>query len=204
MRRKAHSVLMVAMAVMVMFSLGACHKKTKVTNENSVSGTKQEPEWVTRCSGAFKDAGKDAFYGCGSASSILMVSLLQQTADSRARDDLAKTLDTYVASFFKDYMSSSAIKSQTDKTGLTELEEKQFVSSISKNITEVTLYGAMIVDRWKAPDGTLWSLCKVSFDNVAETMKKQMKERSKEVKLEADDAVKELDQQLQKRREAGM
>jgi len=204
MKSKGHKLLLGLMVVLVMVSLGACHKKTKVTDKSSVSGTKQEPEWVTRCSGAFKDAGKDAFYGCGSANSIMNISLLQQTADSRARDDLAKTLDTYVASFFKDYMSSSAIKSQTDKGGLTELEEKQFVSSVSKNITEVTLYGAMIVDRWKAPDGTLYSLCKVSFDNVAETMKKQMKERSKEVKLEADEAVKELDEQLKKRRESGM
>jgi outer membrane murein-binding lipoprotein Lpp len=201
-----------AMAVIWGVALGigcaGTQKQEKVTNETSVSGTKNEPAWVTSCAGAFKDAGKDAFYGCGSASGISNISLQIQTADNRARADLAKTLDTYVASFFKDYMQSASVMSKTNKDkkgGLTEAQEEQFVSSITKEITEMTLYGVQVQDHFRSPvDSTLFSLVKVSFDNVSQSMEKQMRQRAKDVKMDANDALKELDDQLQKRRESGM
>ena len=152
-------------------------KQEKVTDQSSVSGTKNEPAWVTRCAGAFPDAGKDAFYGCGEESGIQNVALQTQTADSRARADLAKTLDTYVASFFKDFMSSATISAKTNKDkkgGLSETEEKQFVSSITKEVTDMTLYGVQVKDRWRGPDGSLYSVVKVSFDNVSQSMEKQI------------------------------
>ena len=185
----------------------ASKKKPKTTNETSVSGTKKEPEWVTKCAGAFPDAGKDAFYGCGSASQISNPSLQMQTADNRARADLGKTLDTYVANFFKDFMSSASVTDKTNKDkkgGLTQTEEQQFVSSITKEITEITLNGVQVQDRFRSPtDQTLYALAKVSFDDVSKSMEKQMKQRAAEIKMNADDAVKELDQQLEKRRQSG-
>ena len=210
MKKRFHSLVALAIILGVAFGIGcqSSKKEPKLTNQTSVSGAKNEPAWVTKCAGAFPDAGKDAFYGCGSESGITNPSLQTQTADSRARADLAKTLDTYVASFFKDYMSSASVMNKTSqdkKGGLTEAEEKQFVSSITKEVTEITLYGVQIQDHWRSPvDGSLYSLAKVSFDNVSQSMEKQMRQRAAEVRLEANDAVKELDDQLQKRRQSGM
>jgi len=179
----------------------ACGKKRpKLTDQSSISGSKTEPAWVTRCAGAFEDAGKEAFYGCGVASGIENRALQIQTADARARADLARAIDTYIASFFKDYLSSAGL---SQEAGLTEIEEKQFIESITKEITEVSLYGVQILDRWRAPDGTLYSLARVSFENVAQNMKKAMSERAKELKLEADRALEELDRQLEKRKQSG-
>jgi len=204
--KKTLSLLMVSA---IIFAIGCAtgEKQEKVTDQSSVSGTKNEPAWVTRCAAAFPDAGKDAFYGCGSESGITNISLQTQTADSRARADLAKTLDTYVASFFKDYMSSASVMAKTNKDkkgGVSATEEKQFVSSITKEVTEITLSGVQVKDRWRSPDGSLYSVVKVSFDNVAQSMEKQMRQRAAEVQLDANDAVKELDKQLEKRRESGM
>ena len=209
MKKMASFLMVSAIIFTIALTIGCAttQKPEKVTNQSSVSGTKNEPAWVTRCAGAFPDAGKDAFYGCGSESGITNISLQTQTADSRAREDLAKTLDTYVASFFKDYMSSASIMAKTNKDkkgGVSATEEKQFVSSITKEVTEMTLYGVQVKDRWRSPDGSLYCVVKVSFDDVAQSMEKQMRQRAQEVQLDANDAVKELDDQLQKRRQSGM
>ena len=198
MRKRYFSWGVVLLLGLLIFSCGK--KKTKLTDQTSISGSKTEPAWVTRCAGAFEDAGKEAFYGCGAVSGVENKALQIQTADARARADLAKAIDTYVASFFKDYLSSAGL---SQEAGLTEIEEKQFIESITKEITEITLYGVQIVDRWRAPDGTLYSLARVSFENLAQSMKKAMSERAKELKLEADRALEELDRQLEKRRQSG-
>jgi hypothetical protein len=191
-------IMIVVFGVGLLFTGCKKEKKAKVTRETSVSGAKEEPEWVTRCAGAFEDAGKEAFYGCGAVSGIQNRALQIQSADERARVDLARALDTYVAGFMKDYMSSAASED------LSDAEEKQFVESITKSITEATLYGSQVVDRWRGPDDTLYSLCKVSFDNVAQSMRKAMKARAEELRMNADEALRQLDEQLEKRREAGM
>ena len=156
------------------FMLVGCGK-----DKQSVSGSSKEPDWVTKCDAAFKDAGKDAFYGCGSVTGIQNRSLQTQTADQRAKADLAGKLDTYVASFMKDYMSSAS------SGDITESEEEQVVESITKSITEATLYGVQQVDRWRSPeDGTLYSVVKVSFDSMAQSMRKAMKQRSEEIRYQ--------------------
>ena len=216
MKKIVDRLTVAAMVVTIILGLGYSFSvMAKTKKENSVSGAKNEPAWVTKCAGAFPDAGKDAFYGCGSATGISNPSLQMQTADERARADLAKTLDTYVANFFKDFMSSASVtdKTKTDKDkkdkkgnkgGLTETEEEQFVSSITKEITETTLNGVEISDHFRSPeDQTLFSLAKVSFDNMSKSMEKQMRQRAAEIKMDADDAVKEMDQQLEKRRQSG-
>jgi len=65
------------------------------------------PQWVTRGSTAFNNAGERAFYGVGSASGIKNPPLLRSTADNRARAELGKIFETFSASLMKDYMNSS-------------------------------------------------------------------------------------------------
>jgi hypothetical protein len=185
--------------VMALAACGGGKKEPEVTKQTSVSGSANEPAWITRGAGAFKDdtSGVLAFYGVGIAQGIANRALEMQTADTRARTDLARALDTYVANFMKDYMASAVASDMKSS------EEEQFVSSITKSITETTLVGSQIINHWRGPDGTLYSLAMLSFDDVANGMKREMKKRSAEIKMNADDAMKELDDQLQKRRESG-
>jgi hypothetical protein len=191
--------LALVLALALVWALYACQpekkeEQTTVTKQSSVSGSAKEPSWVTRGAGAFKDETGLAFYGVGVVQGIQNRGLEMQTADSRARADLARALDTYVANFMKDFMSSAVASDMKSS------DEQQFVSSITKSITETTLVGSQIVNHYRGPDGTLYALGRLSFDDVGKGMKDQVKKRSAELKLTADQAVKELDEQLDKRK----
>jgi len=164
----------------------------KVTESSSMSGDPNEPEWVRR-GGAGLNKETDKFYGVGICQGIKNRALQKQTADSRARAELARVLDTYVANFMKDYMSSAL------ETGMDEPQEEQFVSSITKSVTEATLVGSQIVDHYRGPDGTLYALAEVSFDSLAKMMRQEMKKKADELEMDADEALDELDKELEKR-----
>jgi len=196
--------MMVLVLGLVMFFGNSCQKKEpKLTEATSVSGSKNEPAWVTMCDAAFPDAGKEAFYGCGAVNGITNPGLEITTADARAKTDLSRKLESWVGNLYEDVMKSAAISEQNKKNKVSEAQGTQFVKDVTKQVTEMTLYGVQTVDRWRGPDGTLYSVVKVSFDNVAQTMKKQMAARAKEIELDADKALEELDKELEKRRESG-
>ncbi len=163
-----------------------------VTKQTSMSGDPNEPEWVRKGGAGFDDA-MDKFYGVGISQGITNRALQMQTADQRARTELSRVLNTYTANFMKDYMSSAIA------TDMDDSQEEQFVSSITKSITETTLVGSKIVDHFKGPDGTMYSLAEVSFDSLAGMMRDKMAERAQELKMTADEALRELDEQLEKR-----
>lgn len=201
MKRRICGVLALGMVLAVAFGLGGCKKKEpKLTNEASVSGTKNEPVWVTKCAAAFPDSGRGAFYGCGSMIAVENLQLQIQNANARARTDLAKTVDEYVSGFFKDYLDSAAIKAKAGK-GLTELEEKKFISGISREVTEGALSEMRIVGHWRNPgDDTLFALARVGVDDVAKNMEIQMRRRVREINLDPAEAVRELDLRIVQKR----
>jgi hypothetical protein len=103
------------------------------------------PKWVRRGSGVYEgDAGK-AFYGVGLAQGIRNLSLLRQTADNRARGEVAKMFDLYVAAMMKDYQRS------TTAGDFQNTAEEQDVVSAQKTITEVVLRGVEVRDHWRDP-----------------------------------------------------
>ncbi len=118
----------------------------------------QGPEWVMKGSGAFDVDGTKLFYGVGVASGIRNKALLRQTADNRARAEIARTMEVYVASLSKDYMAS------TTAGDMSKSSEEQHVESALKTFTKSTLHGATIVDRWMDPaDGSMYSLCELDL-----------------------------------------
>ena len=192
--KKTVALFLALLLVAALAACGGAKKEPEVTKQTSVSGSANEPAWVTRGAGAFQDDTGFAFYGVGVVQGIANKGLEVQTADSRARADLARALDTYVANFMKDYMASAVASDMKSS------EEEQFVSSITKSITEATLVGSQIVNHYRGPDGTLYSLARLSFDQMESNMKQQIGKRSSEIKMNADQAMKELDEQLDKRK----
>ena len=116
------------------------------------------PQWVYKGSGAFDEDDGKVFYGVGIASGISNKALLFSTADNRARAEVAKTLETYVAVLSKDYMAS------TTAGDMSASSEEQHVEQALKTFSKTTLHGATIIDHWQDPeDKTMYSLCKLDL-----------------------------------------
>ena len=87
-------------------ALAACGGEKKPEMSNQILHA-NGPDWVNRGSGAFGGEKGKIFYGVGIASGIRNAALRRSTSDSRARSEIAKTLDTYVAVLNKDYQAST-------------------------------------------------------------------------------------------------
>lgn len=150
----------------------------------------QAPDWVNKGNGAFKDAGQGTFYGVGIAQGIRNRALAVTASEDRARAEVAKILDTYVAVLTKDYMAS------TTAGDMTQSAEEQHVESVLKTFSKFTLHGAIIVDHWRDPsDGTMFALCKLDMKAVQDTLAQSKDLDSKirdYVRANADKAFDEL------------
>ncbi len=150
------------MAVTGVALLSACGgKSTVVQNNNPIAVN--APAWVNQGSAAFP--GSKSFYGVGMVSGVQNRALAMQAADQRARAEIAKGLDNYVAVLTKDYMAS------TTAGAMDKSSEEQHISATLKGFTKFTLNGALIIDHWKDPtDGTIFSLAKLDMAAVQQTL----------------------------------
>jgi len=149
MRKNTMRALCILLGIGMLLVLGCAGKKP---------AEPARPAWVDQGSGAFDvDKGK-IFYGVGVASGIKNVALLRSTADNRARAEVAKILETYVAVLAKDYMAS------TTAGDMSASSEEQHVEQALKTFSKTTLHGARIIDRFKDPaDGSMYSLCEMDL-----------------------------------------
>jgi len=155
------------------------------------------PAWVNKGSGAFDvDKGK-VFYGVGIASGIRNRALLRSTADNRARAEIAKILETYVAVLAKDYMAS------TTAGDMKASSEEQHVEQALKTFSKTTLHGARIIDHWRDPaDGSLFSLCELdlfAFKNALDDYKELDAKVRDHVRQNAEKMHKQLEEMEQKK-----
>jgi hypothetical protein len=157
--------------VAAMFLLG-CAAETK-----PVMGV-EAPDWVKKGSGAFTGERGRAFYGVGSASGIRNYSLLRATAENRARAEIAKIFEVYVAALMKDYMAS------TTAGDFSATSEEQHVERAQKTFTKATLSGVQIVDAWEHPNGTYFALAVLDLEAF-----KDLNERAKELSARIRDYV---------------
>jgi hypothetical protein len=123
------------------------------------------PVWVTKGSGAFTgDRGK-AFYGVGSAPKMVDVALQRDRSNNRARAEILKVFNTYIAYMMKDYSRS------TTAGDMSKESYEADVMSVQKTISVGDLNGAQIVDSWKDPaDGTQYSLAVLDIAAMSEVL----------------------------------
>lgn len=123
------------------------------------------PDWINRGSGAFKDQGSRVFYGVGAVAGISSQSLAVQTADQRARADIARQLDTFVNGLFRDYQTSTVAV-----LGRAPMEEQHVEDSL-KNITRISVHGAKVIDHWRDPEtNTIYSLARLDLEGIKATV----------------------------------
>jgi len=161
------------------------------------------PKWVHKGSGAYEKDGKRSFFGVGIVQGIRNEGLARQTCDNRARAEIAKIFDLYVAAMMKDYQRS------TTAGDFKNSAEEQDVLSVQKTITEVNLRGVEIRDHWQNPrSGALYALAVLDLNGVMKSLDqaKQLNARVRDyVRDNARKAFNDLDKELGKRtnREGG-
>jgi len=170
MKTKKLFVLFITLSMGILLVAG-CATSPKPSADPASMG----PAWVMKGGGAFDVEKGKVFYGVGIASGIKNKALLRQTADNRARAEIAKTMETYVATLAKDYMAS------TTAGDMSKSSEEQHVETALKTFSKTTLHGATIVDRWMDPsDGSMYSLCELDLFSFKDALDKY-KELDKQV-----------------------
>ena len=181
MKTKHLFVLFITLSMGVLLVAG-CATSPKPSADPASMG----PAWVMKGSGAFDVTKGKVFYGVGIASGIKNKAHLRQTADNRARAEIAKTMETYVATLSKDYMAS------TTAGDMSKSSEEQHVETALKTFSKTTLHGAEIVDRWIDPsDGSMYSLCELDLFSFKDAL-----EKSKELDKQVQDYVRENAEKL--------
>lgn len=139
-------------------------------SDHPLMGTNPDgsPRWVNRGSGAFEGEYGKAFYGVGIVQGIQSESLAKQTAANRARAEIAKIFDVYVAAMMKDYQRSTTV----GVGGVMQASaEEQDVVSAQKTITEVTLRGVQVRDYWVNPQsGSIYSLAILELNEIPKSI----------------------------------
>jgi hypothetical protein len=155
------------------------------------------PNWVKEGSGVLNKEDSKSIYGVGSVVGVKNEPLAWETAENRARAELAKTFRTYTAYLMQDYAASTAAGNFTKST------EEQNVERAVKTFSAVTLNGVRPVDRYKDDDtSTYYVLTKLSFDEMKDVLQ-QAQELDAEVRefvrKNAEKAFKKLEQEEAKR-----
>ena len=154
----------IVLSLMAAAAFVACGgSKPEMSNQVLHAGA---PDWVNRGSGAFGGEKGRVFYGVGIASGIRNAAMRRSSSDSRARAEIAKTLDTYVSVLNKDYMAS------TTAGDMSASSEEQHVEQAIKTFSAVTLSGVQIVDHWFHPDGTVYALAQLDLENFTNSLDK--------------------------------
>lgn len=192
MNRIAKVGMLAASALM----FAACGSEKK-DNVNAAVDHSNRPLWVDKGGSAFSGDKSKAFYGVGAASGIKSVSMARNTADQRARAEIAKIMKSYVTSLYKDYQRATSSSADPSATA-----EEQDVSNTMKSYTEAELNGVDIVDRFTDNDGTVYALAKFDFEKFRDGLDqlKQLNEKVRDyVRKNADKAFDELNAEEAKR-----
>ena len=176
----------------LLFSIGMC--AVLLLGLSACGGP---PKWVEEGSGVMNKDDSKSIYGVGSVVGVKNEPLAWETAENRARAELAKTFRTYTAYLMQDYAASTTAGNFTTST------EEQNVERAVKTFSAVTLNGVRPIDRYKDEESaTYYVLTKLSFEEMKEALQ-QAQELDAEVRefvrKNADRAFKKLEQEEAKR-----
>jgi len=157
------------------------------------------PKWVSKGGGYMSEKDRKAFYGVGAVTGIRNEPLAKETADNRARADLAKYVDTYTSYLMRDYAASTTAGDFT-KTG-----EEQHVERALKTFVSTHLSGVQVVDRWEKEEKqgkTVYSLAKMDLASFKENIgqMRELNEAARDyVRKNAERAFERLQQEEDRR-----
>ena len=137
------------------------------------------PKWVQKGSGVYNEKDSKAFYGVGSVVGVRNEPLAWDTAENRARAEIAKTFETYTGYLMRDYAASTTAGDFTCNT------EEQNVERAVKTVTTATLSGVRPIERYKdEKTNTYYVLTKLSLEDMKNNL-----EQAKELNAQVRDFV---------------
>jgi hypothetical protein len=137
------------------------------------------PKWVHKGSGVYNEKDSKAFYGVGSVVGVRNEPLAWDTAENRARAEIAKTFETYTGYLMRDYAASTTAGDFTRNT------EEQNVERAIKTVTTATLSGVRPIERYKdEKTNTYYVLTKLSLEDMKNNL-----EQAKELNAQVRDFV---------------
>ncbi|WP_447973925.1 hypothetical protein [Nitrospira sp. Kam-Ns4a] len=162
-----------------------------------LAGCGGPPAWVTKGAGIYN--GKDAkvLYGVGIVTGVRNEPLAWEAAETRARADIQRAIETYMAYLMRDYAAS------TTAGDLAQSTEEQHIERAVKTFAAGTLSGVRSVDRWKdEKTGTYYVLAKISLQEMQEALlqAKELNSQMREfVRKNAEKAFDRLGREEEKR-----
>lgn len=189
-----------AIAIVALLSGAAACSGYVAVGPDPVTGVNPDgsPRWVHRGSGVWQEGAGKAFFGVGLVQGIASESLSRQTADNRARGELARIFDLYVTAMMRDYQRSTSSSAAPGASA-----EEQDVVAVQQTITKATLRGVEIVDHWLDPaNGARYALARLDLAQVPQAVGAAQglsPATVAHVRANADRAFGELAQELQQR-----
>ena len=176
MKKGIVSLLILAM-VLLTFGCGSA-PPPKVSDPNM-------PPWVN------EQPPEDMLWGIGVAENAQQQMRLTM-ADSRARQDISRQLQTLTQGMVVDYAREAG--------GINNTAVIQFQESVSRQISQANLQGCVRELMWTAPDGkSLWMRLKMSKADAAKEAQKAIdSEAARFAEFKAMEALKMMDAQLNK------
>jgi hypothetical protein len=161
----------------------------------AMSACESTPKWVK--TGTYAGQDSKAFYGIGEVMGIHNEPLAWDTAENRARAQMAKVLSTYTAYLMRDYAASTAAGDFKRTT------EEQNIEEATKTFAAATLNGVRPVDRYKdEKKGIYYVVVKMDLEDVKDmlTQSKELNSQMRDfVRKNADRAFERLEKEEQKR-----
>ncbi|WP_373047973.1 LPP20 family lipoprotein [Vulgatibacter sp.] len=159
------------------------------------------PDWVRKGCVAFWDDEDDRkICGVGSAGGTRNAGLARSGAVARARTEIARTLQVQVESMLKDYQATTTGGQDFGNAAA----DDQHLVDVGRQITDMTLSGTEMIDSWISDSGTFYAIVALDTERFKDAVSK-MQNLSDSVRRavieRADEAFRDLDEQLDKRRE---
>jgi hypothetical protein len=118
------------------------------------------------------------------------IALANSAAESRARAELARSLQTRVKAMMQDYQAATQGGAE-NKTA-----SEQHIVDVSKEITNINLAGTRLEETWISDSGTVWALVVLDTESFKDslTQMKGLDDRERAAIVQrADKAFSELD-----------
>jgi hypothetical protein len=171
------------------------------TGPHGLSSGRNSPEWISRPSEAADEGTERALFAVGMADTNPNRSMQYTQARSRARTELARTVNVLVQSMVKDYMGSNRDYFESMDTA----SSTEYTQDISRQVTQQMISGAKQWDDYHDPiDKTYFVLYRMDLDDVILSYADQMNAAfrrevtRKRIKVDADEFEADLDKQLDK------
>ena len=135
--------------ILAIIVLTACAGPSQSTETR---GSSDSPSWFL-----MPPTSENSLYGVGQAKKQ-NPSLAKQTATARARAEISQAVNVRVSSMLKDFMQESGVGDNA--------QALEFSESVTKQVSDNSLQGAVIKEAYAAKDGTIFILVEYSLDSI--------------------------------------